>query len=1466
MMYMSPGLVCINKLFYKNIQLFPSKKCVISFVLMCSYSVWSLAQINNPHGNWRGGQVQQSGQAITVQGPICTDGSVTTVASSAKNIFFSGWFSNVGRCSGMGIPLKTSDGKPNGDLDQISQVSGQIFASVSDGAGGWYIGGTFDSVGGLIRTGVAHVDSNFMVDVVFNPVLAPLGYGSPAIYSLYYDGISLYIGGEFGYVNGDIRYNLTSVNPVTGATNAWNPMVDKRVYTLEADASNVYAGGSFQSSKTFPGGGAALDATTGLADFNFPYIQYVNDAIPDGAGGYYVAGQFETVAGLPRKGMVRLNSDGSVNSSFIADVDGNISQLMLWNGQLYIAGDFYAVNGSLQVGLASVDPATGTLNAFDPVIGSYLGENGSWGYGVKVFTQDGTDLYLGGNFSAVGGTKAISLASIDKTTGAGDSAFPSADGPIETIVDDGSGGWFVGGKFKKIGGVARTSVAHILSDKTVDPDWNPEIIGDYASQPTILKILVTGGSVFFSGQFKSVNGDSRSNLASVDAVTGSTNAFQADLTGEIKDMILYSGDLIVAGTFQMINSTVRKNLASLNTTTGSVNSWNPPGPDQSFETYYSVAISGTTIYVGGYFGTAIGGSDIGGNVRTGLVAFDLTTGAVTSWAPTVDGTIFKILISGTNVYLAGEYFSLVNATTRRGLAAVSLTTGATQAWNPVVTEQVKYMYDNGTTVIVGGKFSSVAGTVRLNLAEVNLTTGAVTAWNPKTSGRVNTLFVDASNVYVGGEFTSVGGTTRYGLAKIDTSGNLLAWNPATSTDSVRYSAMYRAMVYYSGRIIVGGFQTSIIAGATRNSMASIDSSSGAVQAFNPISGYSSVTGLAVDGSILYVGGYFTSFAGQAKSNFAAYDFSLPGIASFSPDSNGSVSDMEIVGSNIYVAGGFDSIGGQNLTGFAVLDKTTGVATAWDAHSDGGYPTAIVPSGSQIFVGGQMQYSGGLDRQKIAAFDKITGEATVWNPSADGDVRSIVKSVSSFFVGGEFSTIGGVSRNNLAEIDAAGFATAWNPNMDAGVFSVALSGGLVYAGGDFANVGGQSRSKLAAIPSTGVATATAWNPNLDGIVYAVAVDGTDIFAGGSFSLVGSKLAINGAMISSTTALAYDGFTKFGGPVYSTTVSGNQVFFGGEFSFINGQSRSNLASMDLNGDLTNWTPEPDGQVTAMAVYGNTLYLGGSFTTIAGVARNLAAAIDLNSGAVTAWDPNPDGWDITTIYPTATAVYISGSFNNIGGIARDYFASVNPTTGLGNSGFDASAESPPAIIIDNGSTIFVGGEFLNLGGQARKNIAELNSTTGLATAFSTTFDSYANVRSMALSGSTLYIGGYFTSVGGQVRTHIAAIDTTTGLATAWNPLGADDPYGMGTVVLDLKLLNGSIYAVGYFLNLGGQPRSGLVELDLTTGLATGWNPDLNSSPASNMTIVGNSLYMGGWFSRVGSRFRGGFAAIDLTTGQAN
>ncbi|GIW08588.1 MAG: hypothetical protein KatS3mg060_3393 [Dehalococcoidia bacterium] len=91
---------------------------------------------------------------------------------------------------------------------------------------------------------------------------------------------------------------------------------------------------------------------------------------------------------------------------------------------------------------------------------------------VYAVLRSGTTVYLGGDFTYVGPPTG-SFVALDPTSGARDASWPAVNGTVFAVVSDGSGGWFIGGDFTKVGGLPRTNLAQIKSDKTVDPAFTP---------------------------------------------------------------------------------------------------------------------------------------------------------------------------------------------------------------------------------------------------------------------------------------------------------------------------------------------------------------------------------------------------------------------------------------------------------------------------------------------------------------------------------------------------------------------------------------------------------------------------------------------------------------------------------------------------------------------------------------------------------------------------------------------------------------------------------------------------------------------------------------------------------------------------------------------------------------------------------------------------------------------------------
>lgn len=669
------------------------------------------------------------------------------------------------------------------------------------------------------------------------------------------------------------------------------------------------------------------------------------------------------------------------------------------------------------------------------------------GGNIRALAVAGDTLYASGDDLGYVGSNVGSFAAIGATTGTRCSGWPRVDGNVLTMAPDGAGGWYLGGSFQRVAGVARGNLAHVRADGTLD-GWNP------GANSTVSRLVVSGSIVYACGAFTSVGGQARGYLAALDAVSGLATAWNPGPNGYVYGLAVSGSTVYVGGTFSSVGGQARSCIAALDATTGQAAAWNPGG-NYDVET---IVVDGSTIYVGGGF------THIGGQARNGLAALDSATGLATSWTPSGYGAgVLAIAVTSSTVYVG--HMSLRDYSGSRPdfriVTALDVTTGQPTGWHTGVDsayyfnsfglqqDLVSQIVVRGSTIYVAGLFGSIGYRYRSNLAALDATTGLATDWNPGANGLVCALAVAGDTVYAGGHFRSVCGWTRGALAAFDvTTGAATAWDP-TIDGGV-------AALTTRGSTIYAGCGWGNMGGLTHDALGAIDVTTGLVTDWHP-GGDGSVYALAANDSVVFAGGYF------------------------------------------------GSIGGQTHPYLAALDATTGLTTDWSPGANGGV-RALAWSGSTLIAGGAFSQLGGQARARLAALDGSTGLTTGWNPGADGDVDAISVDGPVVYVGGNFSIAGGQVRTGIAALDSStGLATGWNPgtaSTQLGVATIAAIGPTVYAGGTFSTMGGKSRPYLAALDAT-TGLATSWDPAASGPVYSFAAKGPTLFAGGSFSSIGGR---------------------------------------------------------------------------------------------------------------------------------------------------------------------------------------------------------------------------------------------------------------------------------------------------------------------------------------------------------------------------
>ena len=711
-----------------------------------------------------------------------------------------------------------------------------------------------------------------------------------------------------------LLYIITPFAPAAHAEGAVLPRED--VWLTDGEVSNViptdglvYLGGSFSYVGPNTGGGAPVDLDTRIALELAPRMSgAVWDAVPDGTGGWFVAGAFTDVAGSGLGHLVRIRPDGSLDPGWAPNPDGAVHALALSGSTLYLGGFFEAVDGLPRTRVAAVDATTGGVLAWSASVSGV----------VRALEVSGSTLYIGGQLGAVNGEARSGLGAVDAHTGALLPWDPNANDVIWSLAAA-DGVVFAGGRFSNIGGQDRWRVAALDPATGAAQDWNP------APNTTheVRGLLVRGGTLYVGGWYTQIAGEPRNSVAAFDIGTGGLlPGWDHALTGAVLTMDEAGGVLYIGGNFigfpNLGGVGATTSSAALDATTGEPLPWRPNvGVGDNV---YAVSASGSSLYVGGDI-VSVGGVD-----RRGLAALDQETGRPTAWHPDVrHGNVSSMaLTDGGTLYISGG-FREVAGESRERIAAVDAATGTLRDWAPDVggtSAAVHTFFLTEDAVYIGGTFNSVGTAIQPYLAAVDRVTGEATPWNPGANGPVTHLLPAGNRVYAAGSFTTIGGAARARLAMLDAATGEAdeAWNPAPN------QTVLSLALSPSGETLYVGGQFGAIGGQSRNRIAALNAFTGEPTQWNP--GIAGLTGALnrVDAitpvnGLVYIGGAFNIAGGQPRGRAAAISAATGEPTPWNPQiESHRVTALAVTPEAVYAGGVFDRVGGEAWPNFAEFPR------------------------------------------------------------------------------------------------------------------------------------------------------------------------------------------------------------------------------------------------------------------------------------------------------------------------------------------------------------------------------------------------------------------------------------------------------------------------------------------------------------------------------------------------------------------
>lgn len=468
----------------------------------------------------------------------------------------------------------------------------------------------------------------------------------------------------------------------------------------------VVIGGVFSQLNGTPVGRVALLNSDGTPDFTF------NQGNPGANGSIFavqvltdgkilIGGAFSGYNSLERQKVARLNSDGTLDTSF-----GNNPTLFLtFIEDTAVFPDGRAVIGNSQVNISPAAVILNTNGLIDVTRELVLSLGG---FVRRVLVLSSGKIMIAGQFTYVNGVRRQGLARLNPDGTLDLSFVPFFNNvtavpiSLNAVVEQPDGKLLVGGingfKVQRLNAdgsqdltfVSPFDSASTVYDIALEPDGRITVVGSLTPAPDrrVRRLLPNG-----------TNDDT----------------FEAGLPNNNVYCLVRQpdGKLLIGGDFVNVGGIVRQRVARLNET-GSL--------DTSFDT--TVGASGTVfnlalqpngkVVVAGTYET-LGGST--GSVRIGRLNADGSRD--TSFSQSINGNVIGLALQRDGKILVGGAFNMVGGVMRNGIARLHVNGALDSAFRADTVSPVLDIKPHQTTkILIGGQFLKINGRSKLRIASL----------------------------------------------------------------------------------------------------------------------------------------------------------------------------------------------------------------------------------------------------------------------------------------------------------------------------------------------------------------------------------------------------------------------------------------------------------------------------------------------------------------------------------------------------------------------------------------------------------------------------------------------------------------------------------------------------------------------------------------------------------------------------
>ena len=1252
------------------------------------------------------------------------------------------------------------------------------------------------------------------------------------------------VGGDFIRANDNTVRRLARFNSDGSLDSTFLPPLNFTVNAvLVLPDSKILVGGSFTSMNGVPASRFVRLNANGTLDATFNpggtgATGGVLAIVRQSDGKIIIGGGFTTYNGATANRIARLNSDGSLDTSFLIGstqgVNNQVNALALdpLTGKVVLGG-FFTTHSVTSVSLNRIARFnTNGTNDTTFAIGTGFNSN------VNALGFDATsNVLVGGAFTSYGAATNVNRLVRLTDTGAIDASFVIGTGTtagtnntVTSLAYDGANTrWLVGGSFTSYNNSTATfnRLLRVSSGGALDTAFLPNV------NNTVNSIFVrsTDAAVVLGGFFNNVGNQVTPTIRMIARVTAVAGALDTTLVaptfrapGNVNAMLaLPAGKVLIAGSFTHSGATAVGSVARLNANLSVDPTFNVSGLGANGTVTSAVLQGDGRMVIGGAF-TTFNGTTMNRLARLNTDGTLDPTFAIGSGGP--NSTVNTLVALPGGRLLVGGNFATFNGVARAGV--VGLNADATldftlNAGSTAFNVFALAAQPDGK-IVAGGSFTSVNGVAKNNLVRLNadgsLDAGFLSGNGPGSQVRALVLQPNGK-IVVGGDFFTYNGTSTTRIIQLNSDGTLdpafaVGTNLSSNVDAITRFEDGKLLVIIQTAATSGLPSTGILARLKADG--TLDPTFGHLSgtAANPFINLPAAQTLVLDDGTMLMGSYsFTLFNQDRFGLVRLRAVSAPTIAT---------QPQNVV-----------ALAGQNAS-FTVAPVDVDLTTTYQWFKNG------------TFLPGATNSTLALTNVQLAD----AGAYTVTITNGLGSVTSLPALLSGA------NPLPTIMAQPIAASGTAGGSTSLT-------VAATGTGPLAYQWRKFG------------VPLAGAISATlnlaALGLDAAGYYDVLVSDGLSTRVSASTSLTVAPSAYAGAL---RPRASFEPRVEFSSAIFAyAPLADGRFYAGGGFTTIDGVAIPGIARFLANGTVDS-TFNPvviTGTIFAIAVQADDkVVIGGSFGYAGGQNSFRLGRLNANGSVDTTFTlgSGMSGGNVNAlaIQPADQKILVGGAFTSINSTVANRVVRLNPdgspdATFNTGTGFDGTVN---ALLVQPDGTVVVGGAFLNFNGAVATRIARLTPIGALDATFisGTGFDNSVNALALQSSDNKIVVGGAFTTYAGASSVGLARLGSTGTRDTA---LLLGTGFTGGTVSALAVQSDGKIAVGGQFTGYNGTAVARLTRLDGTTGaLDTALNTTIGTSGVNAIVRAlavqptTNQLLAGGSFNLIGTTPRFALARFNL------